>query len=88
MFFEIAALKVSQYSEQNTCAGVCFNKVAGLQLSCEYYKIFKNGLFHKTPPMSTSEELEGGRTQGWVKMLATMVGHRRKIKKRTLAKTT
>ena len=64
MFFEIAALKVSQYSEQNTCAGVCFNKVAGLQLSCEYYKIFKNGLFHKTPPMSTSEELEGGRTQG------------------------
>ena len=33
-----------------------FNKVAGLQLSCEYYEIFKNSFFHKTPPVAASEK--------------------------------
>ena len=32
-----------------------FHKVAGLQLSCEYCKIFKNSFFHKKPPVAASE---------------------------------
>ena len=31
------------------------NKVADLQLSCEYCEIFKNSIFHKKPPVATSE---------------------------------
>ena len=30
-----------------------FNKVAGVQLSCEYCEIFKNIFFHKTPSVAT-----------------------------------
>ena len=33
-----------------------YNKVAGLQLSCEYCKIFKNSFFHKTHPVAASEK--------------------------------
>ena len=33
-----------------------FNKVAGLQLSCKYCKIFKNSFFHKTSPVAASEK--------------------------------
>ena len=33
-----------------------FNKVAGLQLSCEYCETFKNSFFHKTPPVAASEK--------------------------------
>ena len=33
-----------------------FNKVAGLQLSCEYCKVFKNRFFHKAPPVAASEK--------------------------------
>ena len=33
-----------------------FEKVAGLQLSCEYCEIFKNSFFHKTPPVAASEK--------------------------------
>ena len=32
-----------------------FNKVAGLQLSCEYREIFKGSFFHKTTPVVVSE---------------------------------
>ena len=32
------------------------NKIARLQLSCEYCKIFKNRFFHITPPMAASEK--------------------------------
>ena len=35
-----------------------FNKVAGLQLSCEYCKNFKNSFFHKTPPVAASEKFK------------------------------
>ena len=31
-----------------------FNKVAGLERSCEIYKIFKNSFFQKTPPVAAS----------------------------------
>ena len=34
-----------------------FNKVVGLQFSCEYSKIFKNSFFHKTPPVAATEKL-------------------------------
>ena len=33
-----------------------FNKVAGLQLFCEYCEIFKNSFFHKIPPVAASEK--------------------------------
>ena len=33
-----------------------FDKVASLQLSCEYCEIFKNSFFHKTPPLAASEK--------------------------------
>ena len=33
-----------------------FNKVTALQLSCEYYKIFKNSFFHRTPLIVDSEK--------------------------------
>ena len=49
-------LKNLQYSEKNTCVGVFFNKVAGLQLSCEYCKICKNSFFLKAPPVTASEK--------------------------------
>ena len=48
MFFKNFVLKFLQYSQENTCAGVFFNKVGGLGqkqtqvLSCEYCKNFKN----------------------------------------------
>ena len=53
---------------QNTCSYKCrniqrkapvlefvFSKVAGLQLSCEDSKFFKNSFFHKTPLLAASE---------------------------------
>ena len=33
-----------------------FNKVAGLELSCEYCETFKNSVFHKTHPVAASEK--------------------------------
>ena len=33
-----------------------FDKVAGLQLSCEYCENFKNSFFHKTPSVAASEK--------------------------------
>ena len=44
-----------------------FNKVAGLQLSCKYCKIFRNSFFHKTPPASASEKFVNvpGKYQWW-----------------------
>ena len=35
-----------------------FNKVAGLQLSCEHREIFKNNFFHKTPRVAASEKFK------------------------------
>ena len=34
-----------------------FNKVTGLELSCEYCEIFKNSFFHKTPTVTASEKV-------------------------------
>ena len=36
--------------------GSVFNKVAGLQLSCEYCKTFKNSFFHKTAPVAAFDK--------------------------------
>ena len=59
-------LIMSQNTNENTCIKVSFlNKVAGgLQLyqkktlaqvfSCEFCEVFKNTLFHRTPPMVAS----------------------------------
>ena len=33
-----------------------FNKVAGVQLSCKYCRIFKNSFFHKTRPVAVSKK--------------------------------
>ena len=35
-----------------------FNDVAGLQLSCEYYEIFKNSFFHETPAVAAFDKFE------------------------------
>ena len=44
-----------------------FNKVASLQLPCEYCKIFKNSFFHKTLPVAASEKFINfpGKHQPW-----------------------
>ena len=44
-----------------------FNRVAGLQLSCEYCKVFKNSFFQKTPPVAGSEKSINlpGKHQWW-----------------------
>ena len=43
------SLKIMQYSQEKTCVGVSFNKVAGLNqiqvFFCEYCNIFKNNFF-------------------------------------------
>ena len=47
--------------------GSVFNKVAGLQLSCEYREIFKNSFLHKTPPVTASKKFISfpGKGQWW-----------------------
>ena len=46
-------LNVLQYSQENTCVGVSFQKQIPTQvLSCEYCEIFKNTLFYRTPPVA------------------------------------
>ena len=62
-------LKISQYSHENTCVGVFFNKVASLQacnfiknetptqvFSCEYFEIFKNTYFQEHLERAASED--------------------------------
>ena len=47
------SLKILQYSQEKTCVGVSFNKVAGLNqiqvFFCEYCNIFKNNFFYRPP---------------------------------------
>ena len=46
-------LKISQNSQENTCARVSF--LIKLQaFSCEFCKIFKSNLFYRTPPVAAS----------------------------------
>ena len=57
MYFKMGALKISQYSQENTCVGVCnfIKKETLAQLFfCEYCEIFKNCFFYKTPPVTNS----------------------------------
>ena len=58
MFFEIGVLKniVILREKKTPVLESVFNKVAGLQLSCEYCEIFKSSFFHKTPPVAASEK--------------------------------
>ena len=57
-------LKILQYSHENTCVGVFFNNVAGLEardcnksFSCEYCDSFKSSFFHKTLPVDISQNI-------------------------------
>ena len=57
-------LKILQYSRENTCVGVFFNNVAGLEardcnksFSCEYCDSFKSSFFHKTLPVDISQNI-------------------------------
>ena len=61
MFFKIGALKNSEENipRKATVLESVVNKVAGLQLSCEYCDIFKNSFFHKTPSVATCEKFPG-----------------------------
>ena len=54
LFCKTMFLKNSQYSQENTCVWVSFNKIAGLKpltqlFFCEYCKIFKNSFFYRPP---------------------------------------
>ena len=61
-------LKISQYSQENTCVGVCLNKVGDLKarnsikkrptqvFSWNIANIFKNIIFYRTPPMTASKK--------------------------------
>ena len=64
-------LKISQNSQENTCASLFFNKVTGLRFatllkketlaqvfSCEFCEIFKNAFFAKHLRMTASDILE------------------------------
>ena len=64
--FKIGVLKNSaNFAGKDKCWSV-FNKVAGLTLlkdtptqvfSCEFYEIFKNTLFKRTPPVASSAQM-------------------------------
>ena len=50
MFFKIGFLKISQYSQEKTCVGASFKKVAGLKketrtqvFSCDFLKFLRTG---------------------------------------------
>ena len=53
---KLVFLKILEYSQQNTCAGGIFNKVEAptSAFSCEYYEIFKNSVFYRTPSVAAS----------------------------------
>ena len=55
-------LKLSQNSQENTCASLFFNKVASLRpetlvlfFSCEFCEIFKNTFYFRTPLVAVSK---------------------------------
>ena len=52
MLFEIGVLKIFSIFGRKQPVLVSF-----LQHSCEFYEIFKNSFFHKTPPVSASEKV-------------------------------
>ena len=56
MFFEVVVLK--NFAIFTTLAlESLFNKVAGLWVfSCEYYEIFENSFFYRTPPVAASAD--------------------------------
>ena len=57
MFFKIGVLKnFANIQRKTPVLESLFNKVAGLQLSCEYCEIFKNGIFHETTSVVASEK--------------------------------
>ena len=57
MFFKIrCSQKFCNIHRKTPVLEFLFNKIAGLQLSCEYCKVFKNSFFHKTPSVAASEK--------------------------------
>ena len=56
MFFKIGVLKKFAQFRKTPVLESVFNKVAGLQLSCEYCEIFKKSFFRKTSPVAASEK--------------------------------
>ena len=58
MFFKIGGLNNFAILKRKHLLESLFKNVAGLQLSCEYCKNFKNSFFHKTPPVAASEKFK------------------------------
>ena len=57
MFFKIrCSQKFCNIHRKTPVLEFLFNKIAGLQLSCEYCNVFNNSFFHKTPSVATSEK--------------------------------
>ena len=57
-------LKISLHSQENTCVGVFFNNITGLEardcnksFSCEYCDSFKSSFSHKTLPVDISQNI-------------------------------
>ena len=57
MFFETRVLKnFVIFRGKHLCWTCIFNKVAGMQLSCEYCEFFTNNFFRKTSPVAAYEK--------------------------------
>ena len=57
MFFKIrCSQKFCNIHRKTPVLEFLFNKIAGLQLSCEYCNVFNNSFFHKTPSVAASEK--------------------------------
>ena len=52
MYSEAVTPGISQNSQENTCVGVAETPTKAF--SCEFYEIFKNTFFYRTPPMAAS----------------------------------
>ena len=71
-------LEISQNSEENTCASLCFNKVAGLRpatllkqrlwrrcFPVNFAKFLRKFFVHRTPPVAASEHITGPKSDCW-----------------------
>ena len=54
MFYKKKVSKILQNSQENHCARVYFLIMAA---SCEYYEVFKNTFFYRTPPVAASVKI-------------------------------
>ena len=59
MFFEIGVLKNFAIFRRKHLLEPDFDKVAGLQVSCEHWEFFKDSNFYKITPATAQENISG-----------------------------